>query len=198
MPTTRHLRVVNRVRRVHASAGAPKASKADPPKRSAAGRTRRTAAMPGGGTRRHATTPEARSHQRAVQRHHTESSPAKHGDAENGDRHEPPIVDVKPSTPARIAAADPGDPPEPHARRSSHRPGLTSASAKPAKPIAADPQPSAIGAPSHRSAVAPTQQGPTQAFHQLSAVANIASSQPLGVERSVRRERGPTSRSPGN
>jgi triacylglycerol esterase/lipase EstA (alpha/beta hydrolase family) len=91
---------------------------------------------------------------------------------------EPPIVDVQPSAPAPVAAADPGDPPEPPARRSSHRPGLTSASAKPPKPISADPQPAATGPTSHRSAVAPIQQRPTQAASQLSAVANIAPSDP--------------------
>jgi pimeloyl-ACP methyl ester carboxylesterase len=55
---------------------------------------------------------------------------------------------------------------------------LTSASAKPAKPISADQQPSAIGATSHRSAVASAQQSPTQASNQQPAIANIAPTRP--------------------
>jgi triacylglycerol esterase/lipase EstA (alpha/beta hydrolase family) len=61
------------------------------------------------------------------------------------------------------ASSDPDDPPQPHARRNSHRPGLTAASAKPAKPakpVADDPKPSAIDATSHRAAVAPTSPAP--------------------------------------
>ena len=89
-----------------------------------------------------------------------------------------PSVRVQPSTPAPVAAADPDDPPKPRVRPNSHRPGLTIASAKPAKPIPADPQPSAIGATSHRSAVAPIQQPPKQASIQLPAVANVAPTGP--------------------
>jgi triacylglycerol esterase/lipase EstA (alpha/beta hydrolase family) len=90
---------------------------------------------------------------------------------------EPPIGAV-PSAPAPVAAADPGGPPEPQVRRNSHRPALTTSSAMPAKPISVDPQPSAIGATSHRSAVAHIQQHPMQAASQLSAVANVAPSDP--------------------
>jgi pimeloyl-ACP methyl ester carboxylesterase len=92
----------------------------------------------------------------------------------------PAAVD-QPSEPASEANADPDDPPKPSARSSSHRPGLATASANPtktAKPIAADPQPSAIGATSQRSAVAAIQQSPMQAASQLSAVANVAPSVP--------------------
>jgi pimeloyl-ACP methyl ester carboxylesterase len=109
----------------------------------------------------------------------TESSPSdkKATAGETATDSKPPVVDVKPSTPP-VAAADPGDPPKPPARGSSHRPGLTSESAQPAKPTAADPQSSSIGATSQRNAVVPIQQPPTQAVSRLSAVANIAPSVP--------------------
>ena len=155
------------------SAGAPKTSKADPPKRSA------QADAPGAGTDRKTDT---RTTDRTTNRAPTadttaESSPGKSTAAahETGSDSEPSTVGGQPSASAPVADAGAGDPPEPGVRRSSGRPGLTSVSAKPAKPIAADPQPSAIGAPSHRSAVAPVQ-APTQAASQLSAVANVAPS----------------------
>jgi cytoskeletal protein RodZ len=44
----------------------------------------------------------------------------------------PTTVD-QPSEPPSVASADPDDPPKPSARRGSPRPGLTIASAKPAK-----------------------------------------------------------------
>jgi pimeloyl-ACP methyl ester carboxylesterase len=149
------------------SAGAPKAAKADPPKQSA------QADPPGAGPvpkPRRGTTVDAT----------TESSPRENtASAEDtASKSEPPIVDGQPSAQKSVADADPGNPPEPPSRRSSHRPGLTNSSALPAKPVSPDPQPSANGATSHRGAVAPTQQRPMQAASQLSAVANIAPSVP--------------------
>ena len=70
------------------------------------------------------------------------------------------------------------DPPEPRVRHSSRRPGLTIAPAKPAKPASIDLHPSEVGATSHRSAVAPIQQRPSQTTSQVSAVANIAPTDP--------------------
>lgn len=70
------------------------------------------------------------------------------------------------------------DPAEPPARRNSHRPTLTIASAKPtrpAKPVAADPTPSAT---SYRSTAAATEERPTQADSQQPAVAKIAAAAP--------------------
>jgi hypothetical protein len=57
---------------------------------------------------------------------------------------------------------------EPHVRHSSRQPGLTSASTKPAEPIAT----------SRRSAVAPIQQLPKQVSGQQPVVANIAPTAP--------------------
>lgn len=156
------------------SAGAPKADapKADPPKRSA------QADAPDAGADRkpHTGNPAGTTDPGTTADTTTESSPSE--SAATAEKtvpaSEPPVVDVQPSEPAPVADADPGDPPEPRVRRSSRQPGLTSVSAKPAKPISADPQPDAIDVTSHRSAVAPTQQRPVQAASQLSAVANIA------------------------
>jgi pimeloyl-ACP methyl ester carboxylesterase len=110
----------------------------------------------------------------------TESSPSesKTTAGETATDSKPPIDDVKPSKPEPVADADPADPPKPPTRGSSHRPGLTIASAKPAKPIAADPQPSATGAPSQRSAVASAPQPSTQASSQRPAVAAVAAADP--------------------
>jgi pimeloyl-ACP methyl ester carboxylesterase len=140
------------------SAGAPKAAKTDPPKPSA-----------------QADPPARKPHRGTTAETTTESSPSESTTTaeETVGTGEPPNVDVQPSTPP-VAAADPDDPSEPRVRHSSHRPGLTSESAKPTKPVSVDPQPSEIGATSHRSAVAPVQQRPTQAVSQQSAVANIA------------------------
>jgi pimeloyl-ACP methyl ester carboxylesterase len=128
--------------------------------------------------RRPHTGNPARNTDRGTTADTTTESPTPSGASEPEDRHGPPIVDVQPSTPPSVAAADPGEPPEPHARRSPHRPSLTSASAQPAKPISADPQRSAIGATSQRSAVAPIQHAPTQASSQQAAVANVAPTDP--------------------
>jgi triacylglycerol esterase/lipase EstA (alpha/beta hydrolase family) len=75
-------------------------------------------------------------------------------------------------------SADLDEPSKPHVRHGPRRPGLTSPSAKPVKPISADPQRAAIGSTSHRSADAPTQQPPTEAPRPLAAVANIAATNP--------------------
>ena len=87
----------------------------------------------------------------------------------------PPTVD-QPSDPAPEANAEPDDPPKPSARRGSHRPGLTIASAKPAKPNATEPKPSASTATTYRSAAASGQEPPKQAARQLAAVANVGPS----------------------
>jgi pimeloyl-ACP methyl ester carboxylesterase len=93
-------------------------------------------------------------------------------------------TDTKPATvdqpSASEANADPDDPPKPSARRSSHRPGLTTASVKPAKPVSAEPQPSATPATSHRSAVAAAPQPSTQTSSQqpAAAVAKVAAADP--------------------
>ncbi len=89
----------------------------------------------------------------------------------------PPVADAQPSSPP-VSTEDPDDPPKPSARSGSHRPRLTDALAKPAKPISADPQPSSIGATSQRSAAAPSRQPPPQAASRLAAVANIAPAGP--------------------
>jgi triacylglycerol esterase/lipase EstA (alpha/beta hydrolase family) len=158
------------------SAGAPKAAKADPPKRSV------QADAPGAVPDRkpHTGNPDRTTDPGTTTDTTTEASPSESTATaeETVANSKPPIVDVKPSEPAPVADADPGEPPKPPARGSSHRPGLTIASAKPAKPISADPQPTATGATSHRSAVAPIQQSPMQAPSQLSAVASIAPSDP--------------------
>jgi hypothetical protein len=67
--------------------------------------------------------------------------------------------------------------PEPRVRHSSRHPSSTNASAKPAKPITADPTLSAISAPTQRSTVSPVQQ-PTQIASQQPAVANVATAAP--------------------
>ncbi|MDT5197956.1 MAG: hypothetical protein QOH20_4710, partial [Mycobacterium sp.] len=92
----------------------------------------------------------------------------------------PATVD-QPAEPASEANADPDDPPKPSARRNSHRPGLTTASVKPAKTpktVSPEPQPSAAPATSHRSAVAPAPQPSTQASSQQQAVAKVAAVAP--------------------
>lgn len=89
----------------------------------------------------------------------------------------PPVADAQPSSPP-VSTEDPDDPPKPSARSGSHRPRLTDALAEPAKPIAADPQPSATSSTARQSAVAPSQQPPTQAASRLAAVANIAPAGP--------------------
>ncbi|MFL6081605.1 MAG: esterase/lipase family protein [Mycobacterium sp.] len=83
------------------------------------------------------------------------------------------------------ASSDPDDPPQPHARRNSHRPGLTAASAKPAKPakpVADDPKPSAIDATSHRAAVALTTPtpDPQPVAAKIAAIAPAVSSTQSG------------------
>jgi triacylglycerol esterase/lipase EstA (alpha/beta hydrolase family) len=135
------------------SGGAPKAAKADTPKKSA------QADPPDAGPD---NKPDTRN---TTADTGTESSPSENSatGAETASNSEPPAADK-----------DPDDPPKPPARGNSHRTRLTSESATPTKPISADPQPSAIGATSQRSAAAPSQQPPTQAAGQLSAVANIA------------------------
>jgi triacylglycerol esterase/lipase EstA (alpha/beta hydrolase family) len=157
------------------SADAPKAPKADPPKRS----TQTDA--PGAGLDRKpdTRTPHGTADRVTETDTSTEASPSENTTAaeETTSSSKTPIADVKPSTPP-VAAADPDDPPKPSARGSSHRPGLTIASAKPAKPISADPQPSEIGTTSQRSAVARVQQPSTQVSSQQLAVANIAPSGP--------------------
>jgi triacylglycerol esterase/lipase EstA (alpha/beta hydrolase family) len=87
---------------------------------------------------------------------------------------EPAIVGAKP--PASVADSDADDPPEPRLRHSSR--GLTTTSAKPAKPISPAPQPSANDATSKPIAVAPIHQSPTQAASQQPAVANVATVSP--------------------
>jgi len=136
------------------SAGAPKAAKADPPKKSA------QADAPGAGPE--GTTTETP----------TDSSPDEStaDGEETASDSKPPIVDVQ--EPAPLAAADAGDRPEPQARRNSHRPDLTRASVKPTTPISADPTPSAI------RSVAPIQRQPTQAASPQPAAASIAPTGP--------------------
>lgn len=143
------------------SEDAPKAAKVDPPKRSA------QADAPGAGPDRKA---ETQAPDRA-----TESTASTE---ETVSESEPPVVDGAPSIPTPVADTDADDPPEPRARRNSHRPGVTSESAKPPKPISADPQPTAIDAASHRNAVTPLQPRPTQPASPLSVVANIAPNDP--------------------
>ena len=87
---------------------------------------------------------------------------------------EPFGVNVEPPTSAADADADFSDPLEPRARRSPGRPGSTTVSAIPARPISADPQPAVNGATDSPRAAAHVQQRPTQASRQLSAVANVA------------------------
>jgi triacylglycerol esterase/lipase EstA (alpha/beta hydrolase family) len=141
-----------------ASAGTPKAAKADSPKQS-----------------EQATTSNTES-----------SRPESTATAEDTvDDSEPPVVEVQPSKPTAVADADPGDWPEPRVRN-SHRPGLTSESAKPAKPISADPTPSATGATSQRSAVAPVQRRPLQDASQELAVASITPTGPTASSTSAR------------
>jgi triacylglycerol esterase/lipase EstA (alpha/beta hydrolase family) len=140
------------------SADAPKAEKADPPKRSAPADA---------SDRKPDTTTEASP---------SESKPTADETTTDGKPPVDEVDDVKPSKPVPAADADADDPPKPAARGSSHRPGLTIASAKPAKPISADPQPTATGATSQQSASAPSQQPPTQAASRLAVVANIAPS----------------------
>jgi triacylglycerol esterase/lipase EstA (alpha/beta hydrolase family) len=152
------------------SEGAPKAAKADPPKRSA------QADAPGAGPDH---KPETRARDRATT-DPTTASPSKSTTTaeETVSDRKPPIVGVQPTAPASEADTDSSDPPEPRVRHSSRRPGLTIATAKPAAPTSPAPQPSEVGATSHRSAVAPIQQRPTQAASQQSAVTNIAPSDP--------------------
>jgi pimeloyl-ACP methyl ester carboxylesterase len=165
------------------SAGAPKAAQADPPKAAQADAPKQApqADPPGAAPDRKpkTRTPDGTINRATTTDTTTESSPSESTTTaeESPSGSKPPIVDDQPSTPP-VAAADPGDPPKPSARGSSHRPGLTIASAKPAKPISPDPQPSAIDTTSQRSAVAPVQQRPTQAASQLSAVADMAPSVP--------------------
>jgi triacylglycerol esterase/lipase EstA (alpha/beta hydrolase family) len=143
------------------SEDAPKAAKVDPPKRSA------LADAPGAGPDRKA---ETRAPHRA-----TESTASTE---ETVSESEPPAVDVAPSIPTPVADTDADDPPQPRARRNSHRPGVTSESAKPPKPISADPQPAAIDTTSNRSVVIPLQPRPTLATTQQPVVANIAPTDP--------------------
>jgi pimeloyl-ACP methyl ester carboxylesterase/cell division protein FtsN len=59
--------------------------------------------------------------------------------------------------------SDPDDPPQPHTRHNPRRPSSTAASTKPAqpaKPVADDPQPSAIDSTTHRAAVTSTASTP--------------------------------------
>jgi pimeloyl-ACP methyl ester carboxylesterase len=138
------------------SRDAPKAAKVDPPKRSA------LADAPGAGPDRNA---ETRASDRA-----TESTASTE---ETLSESQPPLVNVAPSS-----VADADDPPQPRVRRNSHRPGLTSESANPPKPISADPQPTAIDATSSPSVVTPLQPRPTLATTQQPVVANIAPTGP--------------------
>jgi len=157
------------------SEGAPKAAKADPPKRST------PAEAPDTGPNE---KPATRNPDRIADRDTTAetatepSSPT--ADSRPEDANEPVAVADDPDEP--VAAADAGDPPAPDARRSPHRPSSssasTSASAKPTKPISADPQPAAIGATSHRSTAAPIQQPSSQVASQQAAVAIVATAAP--------------------
>ena len=92
-------------------------------------------------------------------------------------KHTKPTTVDRPSDPASVANAHPQDPPKPSGQRSTHRPGLTIASDKPAKTAktaSAEPQPSATPATTYRSAVAPTPQPSTQASTQQPAVTKLA------------------------
>lgn len=131
------------------SAGPPKAASADPPKQSA-----------------QADAPSPRPVRK----------PRPHTTADTTSESSPP---ENPATAEETASdSEVGVQSEPRLRHTSRRPDVTNASVKPAKSIAADPPPSAIGAPTQRSAVSPTQQHPTQAASPLAAVANIAPSGP--------------------
>lgn len=77
---------------------------------------------------------------------------------------EPPVVSDKPQAP----------PSEPQARHSDRRPNLAVVPAKPTEPKPVDPQPSATGTPTYRSAIAPPQQSPIQAVNAQPLAANIA------------------------
>jgi triacylglycerol esterase/lipase EstA (alpha/beta hydrolase family) len=147
------------------SEGAPKAAKAEPPKRST------PADAPDTGPN---DKPATGNPDRATDRDTT---------ADTSKEPSPPKADSRTEDPDEPAtAADAGDPPAPDARRSPHRPSSTSAStsasAKPTKPASADPQPAAISATSHRSTAAPTQRPPSPVASQRLAVANVAAAAP--------------------
>ncbi|MDT5129674.1 MAG: hypothetical protein QOH54_5318, partial [Mycobacterium sp.] len=153
------------------SEDAPKAAKADPPKSST------PADAPDTG---HNEKPATGNPDRATDRDTTadtskEPSPPK-ADSSTEDPDEPVAAAEDPNEP--VAAADAGDPQAPDARRSPHRPNSTSASAKPAKPVSADPQPAAISATSNRSIAAPTQQPSSQVASQQAPVAIVATAAP--------------------
>jgi len=122
------------------SAGAPKAAKADPPKRTA-----QVDAQDAGTDRKpDPRTPEPSRREDTA----TAEETASDSDA--------PDVDVQPSLSASVADPDPDDSPQPRVRHSPRRPDVPIASAKPAKAVADEPQPSAIDVTIDRAAVAPT------------------------------------------
>ncbi|HZN81628.1 MAG TPA: alpha/beta fold hydrolase [Mycobacterium sp.] len=121
------------------SAGAPKAAKADPPKRTA-----QVGAQDAGTDRK----PDLRTPESSREDTATAEKTASDSDA--------PDVDVQPSLSASVADPDPDDSPQPRVRHSPRRPDVPIASAKPAKAVADEPQPSAIDVTIDRAAVAPT------------------------------------------
>jgi pimeloyl-ACP methyl ester carboxylesterase len=122
------------------SASAPEAAKADPPKQSA------LANAPG-------TSPHRKPDTRTPESSPREDTATAEETASDSDV---PVVDVQPSSSASVADPDPDDSPQPRVRHSPRRADVPIASAKPAKPISAEPQPSGIDATSRRAAVATT------------------------------------------
>jgi len=148
------------------SASAQKVAKADPPKAAKAD-------APGVGPVRkphRSTKADARAESSRPESRATAEDTVSDG--------KPATNDVQPSTPAPVADADADDPPAAGVRHSSRHPALTVAPAKPTAQVSNDPPPSAIDAPTQRSAVSPIQQHPTQTASPLAAVANIAPSAP--------------------
>ncbi|MGX9788086.1 alpha/beta fold hydrolase [Mycobacterium sp. MMS18-G62] len=132
------------------SAGPPKAALADPPKQSAQADAPSTGPV-------------------------VKQRPDTTGDATTSESSTPESTATAQET---TSEPEGGAQSEPRVRHTSRRPDSTTESAKPAKPVAADPPPSAISAPTQRSAVSPIQQRPTQAASPLAAVTNIAPSGP--------------------